>query len=160
MSDLGTFASDFELVSKSEVERVALLGFYWFKVDRKTQFSMAEICSWLDTLHFSQPNQSRLRKNLAASRSIVRGSTADTYKLAHAKLLELEKTIGGAVANETIVHTGSIIPEAVYKDTHGYIVSLCSQINSAYEHNVFDGSAVLMRRLMEILLILSFEDLG
>ena len=160
MSDFGTFPSDLELASKSEVERVVLLGFYWYKVDGKMQFSMAEICSWLNMLHFAQPNQSRLRKNLAASRSVVRGSAIDTYKLAHSKLVELEKTIGGKIVNEIILHTGLIIPEAVYKDTRGYIVSLCSQINSAYEHNIFDGSAVLMRRLMEILLIMSFEHLG
>jgi hypothetical protein len=33
-------------------------------------------------------------------------------------------------------------------------------MNSAYEHNIFDGCAVLMRRLVEVLLILSYRHLG
>jgi hypothetical protein len=33
------------------------------------------------------------------------------------------------------------------------------QINASYEHNLFDGGAVLMRRLVEVLLILSYRYL-
>jgi hypothetical protein len=43
------------------------------------------------------------------------------------------------------------------KDTRGYIESLAAQINAAYDANIFDGCAVLMRRLLEICLIYAFE---
>jgi hypothetical protein len=160
MPDLEWFASTFQLASKSEVDRAVLFGFFSYKEEGKAQFSIRDICSWFDRLHFSQPNLSRLRKNLAASRSVVRGLTTDTYKIGHSKLLELEKTVIWETGNEKIPHVGSIIPESIYSDTRGYLVSLCEQINSAYEHNIFDGCAVLMRRLMEILLISSFENMG
>lgn len=42
----------------------------------------------------------------------------------------------------------------------GDLGSLAKQINASYEHNIFDGCAVLMRRLEEVLLILSYEHLG
>jgi hypothetical protein len=160
MSALSAFSIACGLASKTEVDRVAILAFYWYKVEGKTEFSMTEIGSWLDALNFSQPNQSRLRQKLSASRSIVKGASGGFYKIAHAKLLELEKELGGMVISEAVVHSGAIIPESLYSGTPGYIDSICSQINSAYEHNIFDGSAVLMRRLMEILLILSFEHLS
>jgi hypothetical protein len=47
-----------------------------------------------------------------------------------------------------------------YGFQRGYIESLAKQINAAYENNIFDGRAVLMRRLEEVLLILSYENLG
>lgn len=39
----------------------------------------------------------------------------------------------------------------------GYLDRLARQINAAFEHAVFDGCAVLMRRLVEVLLILTYE---
>ena len=51
------------------------------------------------------------------------------------------------------------MPEIDYKDTRSYIVSLAKQINASYEHNLFDACAVLMRRLVEVLLILSYRKL-
>jgi hypothetical protein len=37
---------------------------------------------------------------------------------------------------------------------------LAKQINASYERNIFDGCAVLMRRLVEILMIHSYEHLN
>jgi len=46
-----------------------------------------------------------------------------------------------------------------YQNTRGYVESLAKQINASYEHNLFDGCAVLMRRLVEVMLILSYRHL-
>ena len=48
----------------------------------------------------------------------------------------------------------------LYQKTRGYLESLSKQINASYEHHIYDGCAVLMRRLEEILLIHSYEKLG
>jgi hypothetical protein len=53
----------------------------------------------------------------------------------------------------------SILPPIDYEKTYGYIERLAQQVNACYEHNLFDGCAVLMRRLVEILLILSYRKL-
>jgi hypothetical protein len=62
--------------------------------------------------------------------------------------------------SQEIIDDGTILPEALYGKTRGYIESLAKQINASYEHNIFDGCAVLMRRLEEVLLVLSYEKLG
>jgi hypothetical protein len=59
--------------------------------------------------------------------------------------------------SQEVVDKGSLIPEVDYKGTRGYIESVAKQINASYERNVFDGCAVLMRRLLEVLLILSYR---
>jgi len=56
--------------------------------------------------------------------------------------------------SQDVFDEGTILPEPDYQGTRGYIESLAKQINASYEHNIFDGCAVLMRRLFEILLIL------
>lgn len=54
----------------------------------------------------------------------------------------------------------TVLPRPVYESTRGFIESLAKQINASYEYNIFDGCAVLMRRLAEILLILAYEHLS
>lgn len=60
---------------------------------------------------------------------------------------------------EEIESFDTIIPSSLYSDTRGYIERLAKQINSSYENNIFDGCAVLMRRLIEVLLILAYNNL-
>jgi len=53
-----------------------------------------------------------------------------------------------------------IIPFDIYKGTHSYIERIADQINKAFYFKIYDGCFVLMRRLLETLLILSFIKLG
>jgi hypothetical protein len=61
--------------------------------------------------------------------------------------------------SQEVVDLGTILPPALCENTRGYIEKLAKQINCAYEQNIFDGCAVLMRRLEEVLLIMSYEHL-
>jgi hypothetical protein len=61
--------------------------------------------------------------------------------------------------SQDVVEAGTILPEVDYQKTRGYIETLAKQINASYEHNIFDGCAVLMRRLVEVLLVLSYRHL-
>ena len=61
--------------------------------------------------------------------------------------------------SQDIGDAGTILPEVDYRTTRGYIETLAKQINASYENNLFDGCAVLMRHLLEVLLILSYRYL-
>jgi hypothetical protein len=54
-------------------------------------------------------------------------------------------------------HSQSILPRALVTRTRGYIERVVDQINGCYEKGWFDGCAVMMRRLLETLIIESFE---
>ena len=56
-----------------------------------------------------------------------------------------------------IQHLGSILPEAVFSSVSTNVQSLCKQINASYENNLFDCTAVIMRRLLESLLVLCYQ---
>jgi hypothetical protein len=61
---------------------------------------------------------------------------------------------------QEVVDDGTILPPVLYQKTRGYIETLAKQINRSYEETIFDGCAVLMRRLEEISLIMAYEHLG
>ena len=51
----------------------------------------------------------------------------------------------------------SVVPRAIFAGTRWYIERVVDQINGCYEKGWFDGCAVMMRRLLETLIIESFE---
>lgn len=60
----------------------------------------------------------------------------------------------------TIEQFGTIIPNALFDGLSSNFQSLCKQINASYENNLYDCTAVLMRRLLESLLVLSYQKAG
>lgn len=59
-----------------------------------------------------------------------------------------------------IVQNGTIIPTVLFEGLSSNFQRLCEQINSSYENNLYDCTAVMMRRLLEGLLVLSYQNLG
>ena len=51
-----------------------------------------------------------------------------------------------------------ILPFDLYRGTRQNIERVADQINKSFYYGIYDGCAVLMRRLLEMLLILSFKE--
>lgn len=53
--------------------------------------------------------------------------------------------------------TQSVIPLSVVRGTRGYIERVANQINGAYENGWYDACAVMIRRVLETLIVESYE---
>jgi hypothetical protein len=158
---LSEFARVSRLATAEELEKVRLLAFYFHKTSAKTDFTIRDVSDWLLILHLAAPNPSRLRGKLAVARSFIRGKSPNTFRLHAVDLDELQAIYPGLRSgSEDVVSEDTILPLPLYADTRGFVEALAKQINAAYEYNIFDGCAVLMRRLAEVLLILSYEHLN
>ena len=60
----------------------------------------------------------------------------------------------------TVEQLGTVLPDALFNSLPANVQSLCKQINASYENNLFDCTAVIMRRLLESLLVLSYQKAG
>lgn len=60
----------------------------------------------------------------------------------------------------SIEQLGTILPDTIFAGLPSNFRSLCKQINASYEKNLFDCTAVIMRRLLECLLVLSYQKAG
>lgn len=60
----------------------------------------------------------------------------------------------------TVDQLGTVLPDALFSSLPANVQSLCKQINASYEKNLFDCTAVIMRRLLESLLVLSYQRAG
>ncbi|HEY0796773.1 MAG TPA: hypothetical protein VGD64_13445 [Acidisarcina sp.] len=153
-----------ELVSLcdlAEVERVCYLAFFHLKMSQQAEFSVGHALDWLSSLNYPTPNKSRLRANLRSSKATIAGGGSDSFRLHRDFIAKLESEIPTLTEDsEDVADKGTILPTLLYMNTRGFVESLSKQINASFENHIFDGCAVLMRRLMEILLILTYEQLG
>lgn len=154
------FRDDANLAGLSETAKVCHIAFYFLKTARLQEFTAADGAKWLTDLSYSKPNVSRLHDNLRTVRDTIRGARTNTFRLRAEFVRTLEvKFPHLSEKSQEVLDAGTILPEVDYQGTRGYIETLAKQINASYENNLFDGCAVLMRRVVEVLLILSYRHL-
>jgi hypothetical protein len=57
-------------------------------------------------------------------------------------------------------YADDILPFDLYRNTRQNIEKIADQINKSFYYKIYDGAAILMRRLIEMLLILTFKRIG
>ena len=57
-----------------------------------------------------------------------------------------------------IGQSGTVLPTMLFDGLSSNFQRLCQQINASYENNLYDCAAVMMRRLLEGLLVLSYQN--
>ncbi|PHQ57054.1 MAG: hypothetical protein COC16_02010 [Lutibacter sp.] len=155
---IGQFIKKTDLSEKSELEKVKYVGFFLLKEKKNSDFTVSELSQLFSDVGFSKPNSSRLTDKIKKSRDFIKGTRNNSFTL-HFKInseLETELPLLGEKSEEVIAFD-TILPESLFQGTRGYIEKLCKQINASFENNIFDGAAVLMRRLMEVLLVQGYD---
>lgn len=156
--NLTEYAKITKIFELSEVEKVMHLAFYIQYFDQKEKFSINNINSLLNRLGLPEPNRSRLKAKLIKSKLFSKLNDQD-FRLHGKTYQELLENIKSYTKSQEIITDNTILPEELYVSSSGFIINISKQINASYEKKIFDGCAVLMRRLIEVLLILSYQKL-
>lgn len=155
------FSRAYDLVDLSEIEKVEMIAFFLSESKGEVEFSIPDVSELLFALGFAKPNQTRLKNKIIKSKSFVKGTGKNTFKVSAKRSRELKEKLPGLSESEEIISDDSIIPEIILVETkRKYLVRMAQQINSSYENNLFDACALMMRRLLEVLLIHAFEHAG
>lgn len=153
-----------DLAAKPEVERAKLLCFYHFKETGDATFTMSNVATWMEECSFSKPNVSRLKKNLMAGKGkafLVSKTAKDAMEFVPAVLQSVERDYGTLwVDTVTIDSHNELIEETKFCGKRPFLDRLIQQINFTYGHNCYDACAVLMRKLFEVLLVLTYQHNG
>jgi hypothetical protein len=148
------------LADLDESQKALYFAFYHLRKSKVEEFSVADAARWIREQNMGNPNSSRLGARLKASRMTVSGGKNGAVRLHHKFVTDMDSKFPQLMEkSQEVMDDGTILPPVLYEKTRGFIVSLAKQINRSYEQNIFDGCAVLMRRLEEVLLILSYQHL-
>jgi hypothetical protein len=160
--NLREFSDKYDVAKLRESDKVAYLAFYHLVKNGQVEFSITDILGWFDSLHFAPPNTSRLAaERLTRANGFIKGIRAGCYKLHATTITELTARIP-EIPRQTleVASDGSILPDSLLEGKRTYIERFGKQINVSYSHNLYDACAVLMRRMVEICLIHTYENLG
>lgn len=153
-----------EIKTKTESEKAKLLCFYHYKETGNNVFTMALISELMVRSGFNAPNASRLKDKLIKGKDkafLKTKGKATTIEFVPAILQSLEKSTGCLWIDSTTIESSSeLIDETKFCGYRGYLDRLIQQINHSYANNCYDAAAVLLRRLFEVLLVLSYQKLG
>lgn len=150
--------------NKPECEKAKLLCYYYYKENAIAEFSISLIADLMIQSGYNTPNKSRLRDKLIKGKEkgfiLVKGTKGKLEFIATI-LQKIDNEFGEAWNDTEKIETASeIIDEVKFCGKRKYLDKLIAQINHSYSNNCFDASAVLMRRLFEVMLVLSYQNLG
>lgn len=158
------FIEKTDLSKQSECEKAKLLCFYHYKETGESVFSMPLISDLFIQCAFNAPNSSRLKGKLTRGKEkafINSKGQATTIEFVPAILQSMEKTQEALWEDYTTIESDSeLIDEKKFIGKRSYLDRLIRQVNCSYASNCYDAAAVLMRRLFEVLLVLSYQHFG
>lgn len=144
----------------SKIEIATAFVWYHFSIAGE-EIGLNQINKYFEESSLSKYNPTYLKESLRKSKNVIKGNAFNSYKPARAYQEDMESLYPFINAkSEDIATDDSILPDSLIQHTRGYIENLGKQINASYNNNIFDGCAVIMRRLLEILLIHSYDEVG
>jgi hypothetical protein len=81
------------------------------------------------------------------------------FKTAKAIDLDVRRELGPPEEG-LLADTQTVVSRSLVRSTRGYIEKVANQANGCYENGWYDGCAVMLRRLIETLIIETYEKFG
>ena len=158
---LSQYVAAVKLSEKTELEKVKLLAYFQNMTEGSNSFTLDEILITLDNIGHSISNSSRLKGYLTKSKDFKKNGKFNTYMLTPSVRQRLDHEYDSLFKNmENIESSSEILDETLFLGVRGFLDKLIKQINNCYNNCCYDASAVLMRRVFEILLIMAYEKNG
>jgi len=156
--NLETYSRTVSLADATEIRKVALLAYFFSATKDQQECHPREMAEILAALGYARPNVTRLTSRLRESRDFIKGSKSGFFRLSVGARERISTAFPDVGSSEEIVSDSTLIPEILF-DSIGrpYLARTVQQINAAFESNLFDACALMMRRLLEILLIHAFQ---
>lgn len=145
---------------KTMDKAIALL--WWMgREDPNVGATARQLCEIIERNGYPQQNASRLDSQLETRRSLV-GKVGKTsiWRVHPRGRVKLDELYGEHTLPKPPKATDSVLARSLFEDTRGYIEKVVRQINGSYDAELYDCCAVMCRRLLETLIIETYEHAG
>lgn len=146
----------------NQTEQAVLLCYFHNKSTGEQVFDMKGIQELFSDAGYSQINCSRVKKNLLEKKQMrIPKGMKTSLEFIPAVYQDLEQKYASLWEDtDTVTSDSELIDETKFGGKRQFLTQLIKQINHSYAHNCYDAAAVLMRRLFEVLLVLSYQNMG
>lgn len=121
-----------------------------------------ELCRIIERAGHPGQNVSRLSAKLSSEKKWVsRVPGGNAWRIHPRAQGELDRLYSSLLSIKTLPpETDSVLPNALFKGTRGYIEKVVFQINASFDASLYDCCAVMCRRHLETLIIEVYEKAG
>jgi len=145
-------------LKKSNAEKALAVLWYFDHEKPGSKKSAGELTKLLMDHHIGTPNQTALVIAIGKTKLANKDRRGFCLRPGSRKIIrdwfpEL------AEAQPRMDHAFGYLPEPVWKDTRGYVEKLCRELNGTFKNGYYNSAAVMLRKLLETLIIESYEFL-
>jgi hypothetical protein len=137
------------------------LALLWFvgRDDPAVSMTAGAICTQVEMAGHPKQNSSRLEQQLRANRGTSKAGH-NAWRLHPRNRRELDNKYAFALAPRPLTLSDSVLPTDLFSGTRDYIEKVVEQINKSYDAQLWDCAAVMCRRLLETLIVETYEKAG
>jgi hypothetical protein len=143
----------------STIDRaVAVLWFHGLR-NENIGLSVKEVCKHIEQAGCAKQNVTTIKQLFRRDRRVIKGP-GDTYLLRPQVSAELNEKYSCLINATPLVKCDAVLPTDLFENARGYIKKVALQLNASYLYCLFDCCAVMCRRLLETLIIETYEALN
>jgi hypothetical protein len=135
------------------------LAILWFHDSKTTgmHIKASALARAIYTAGLGNPNPTQLEEAIVKTKLALKSKAGFKLKPTERDTIKgwLMPILEGVAADVDLEH--GYLPEAVWRNTRGYIEKIAFQANGCFQYGFYDGASVLLRRLVETLLIECYE---
>ncbi len=118
--------------------------------------TLREVCRHIEQAGYPKQNVTYIKKLFRKDRTVIKGDN-NRYRLRPEASAKLNEKYSALLIAKPLIKCDAVLPRDLFDNAHGYIKKVVLQLNASYLYSLFDCCAVMCRRLLETLIIETYE---
>ena len=153
---LDGFCEVVKTLNRSNADKALAVLWYFDQEQPDIAKTAGQLTKLLGDHHVGTPNQTALAEAIRKTKLANESKSGFSLKPGSRKMIrEWLPDIHGI--QPAMDHTLGYLPEAIWKNTRGYIQEVCRELNGCFEHAYYNAAAVMLRQLLETLIVEAYE---
>lgn len=150
-----------EFIKRISTSRISpgerAIAVLWLQATKGARgLSASEICRHIEAAGCGKQNITRIKQFFRRDRRVIKG-VGEAYQIRPETLTKLDEQYSPMLTSRPLIKCDAVLPTDLFSNAKGYLNRVVLQLNASYLYSLFDCCAVMCRRLLETLIIETYE---
>jgi hypothetical protein len=146
-------------LEKTNADKALTILWYFDREKPDIVMSAGQLTKILRDHHVGTPNQTALAEAIRKTKLVNESRVGFSLRPGSRRVIrDWLPDLDGI--QPSMDHSSGYLPDAIWKNTRGYIEEVCRELNGCFRNAYYNAAAVMLRRLLETLIIEAYEHHG